>query len=64
MLEAGRNHYILVLIRALEKRAENGDIDAALADHIERLLGVGRPDPAGEAEYASWTPGVPEVPRG
>jgi hypothetical protein len=56
MLEAGRNHYILVLIRALERRALDGELDEALADHIERLLRVGKPDPAGEAEYASWVP--------
>jgi len=56
MLEAGRNHYILVLIRALERRALDGELDEKLADHIERLLGVGKSDPAGEAEYLSWQP--------
>lgn len=52
--------YIIALIRALEQRAADGLIDDALADHIERLLGVGKPDPAGEAEYLSWqhAPGV------
>lgn len=55
-MNAQRAAYILVLIRVLEKRAVDGELDEAMADHIERLLGVGKPDPAGEAEYLSWVP--------
>jgi hypothetical protein len=55
-LSAQRAAYIIVLIRALEQRAKDGELDEAMADHIERLLGEGKPDPAGESEYASWTP--------
>lgn len=60
-LSAQRAAYILVLIRALEKRAIDGVLDDKMADHIEKLLGIGEPDPPGEAEYASWFPIRPRV---
>lgn len=58
-ISAQRAAYILVLIRALERRAIDGNLDEELADHIEELLGVNAPNRAGEAEYQSWAPPYP-----
>jgi hypothetical protein len=66
-LTAQRAAYIGVLIKALEKLSKDGQLDEAMADHIEQLLGVGKPDHAGEAEYASWqiqTPAGVAIPDG
>lgn len=62
--EISRNDYILALIRILEKRCADGQIDEELADRIERLMEEFWPTHrAGDSEYASWFPIKPSAIR-